>query len=253
MKSDMRRKIILDMVRQEGSVTLAQLQERLSDVAEITLRRDLEALDRERQLVRIRGGAKSLEAILGVYEDSYANRLVNNAEEKHLIAQKAVRLFRPKTSIFLDSGSTAFCLAALMPDEECVITTPGITCAMELSKLQKPKLRMLGGVINKNSFSVNGDVSVAEAADLNFNIAFLGATGYIPGVGFVTSVTEDYMLKKTVVENSQKVVMLVDSTKVGKLSTYTVAPLGKVDTVVTDGRFREEDLAVLRDAGITVL
>lgn len=253
MKNDTRRRLILDIVRREGSVTLARLQEQLPDVAEITIRRDLEALDRQRRLVRIRGGAKSLESILGISEDSYANRLVNNVEEKRLIAQKAVKLLRPKISVFLDSGSTAYCLACIMPDEEYFITTSGITCAMELSKLQRPHLRMLGGVVNKNSFSVNGDVSVAELSDLNFNIAFLGATGYIPGRGFVTSVPEDYMLKKTVVENSRQVVMLVDSTKVGKLSTYTIAPLCRVDMVVVDDGFREEELAAIREAGVTVL
>lgn len=253
MKSDIRKKVILDIVRREGSVTLSRLQEQLPDVAEITLRRDLEALDRERQLVRIRGGAKSLESILGISEDSYANRLVSNVEKKRLIAQKAVGLLRPKISVFLDSGTTAYCLACIVPDEEYIITTSGITCAMELSKLPKPRLRMLGGSVNKNSFSVNGDVSVAELTDLNFNIAFLGSTGYIPGRGFVTSVEEDYMLKKTVVENSQQVVMLVDSTKVGKLGTYTIAPLSKVDTVVVDDGFREEDLAAIRAAGVAIL
>ena len=82
MKNSSRREIIVDKVRQQGSVTLAELMQALPEVSETTLRRDLEALDRERQLVRVRGGAKSLESLLSVMEDSYANRLVTHAESR---------------------------------------------------------------------------------------------------------------------------------------------------------------------------
>jgi DeoR family transcriptional regulator of aga operon len=253
MRNDERRKHIVELVRQKGNVTMAQLQKALPNVSEITLRRDLETLDKERQLVRIRGGAKSLESILSVWEDSYSNRMVSNLEEKQDIARKAAALIMPKTSIYLDSGSTAFCLASLIPDFECVITTTGITCALELSKLRYPLVQMPGGFINKNSFSLNGDTSVTYLDHLNFNIAFLGVTGYIPGKYFVTSVAEDYMLKRTVMKSSQKVVVLMDSSKLDKLGAYTIARLDEVSTVVTDGHMDRDLVIAMERKGITVL
>ena len=186
-------------------------------------------------------------------EDSYANRLVTHAEEKRIIAQKAVRLVEPKTSLYLDSGSTAFCLASLFPDIPCVVTTSGLTCAMELSKLQNPTLQMPGGLMNKNSYSVNGDVSVSTVGQLNFNMAFLGVTGYLSGGRFVTSVAEDYLLKRTVVANSQRVIILMDSSKVGKVGTYTIASVDDVDTIVTDGSLPSKEVSFLESKGIIVL
>ena len=253
MKSEERRKLITEIVKREGRVTLSKLHESMPEISEITLRRDLDVLDKKQKLVRIRGGAKSLESILNAWEDPYANRMVSNAEEKLLIAQKAVKLLSPKTSIYLDSGSTAFSLASIIPDEEYIITTTGITCALELSKLNRPIIQMPGGIVNKNSFSLNGNSMLPYLSDMNFNIAFIGVTGYIPGKRFVTGIPEDYMLKKTVVKNSRRVVILMDSSKVGILGTYTIAELEEVDTVISDDKLDAEVAAVMERRGVKVL
>lgn len=248
-----RRAAIVDLVRQEGNITINQLREALPEVSEITIRRDLEALDKERQLVRVRGGAKSLEFILSVHEDFYTNRLVSNTDAKQLIAHKAVKLLQPKDSVYLDSGSTAFFLSGLIPDLELVITTTGLTCAIELAKLHNVSLQIPGGMVNKNSFSVNGDVSVAALKSINFNTAFLGITGYLSDGRFVTSVAEDFLLKKTVVANSQQVVILMDSSKVGKLGAYTIATLDEVDVVICDEELPVSIRSKMESKGIIVI
>ena len=79
MRSSERQQIILNMVKAESHITLSQIKEKFPDISDITIRRDLEYMDKERMLVRIRGGAKSLESIIGgAWEDSYQNRLLEH-------------------------------------------------------------------------------------------------------------------------------------------------------------------------------
>lgn len=81
----------------------------------MTLRTDLKALDNTNQIIRIHGGAKSVQVVVGT-DDFLNKRSFRNIKEKQIIAEKAINLLKPDTTIFLDSGSTATILASLFPD-----------------------------------------------------------------------------------------------------------------------------------------
>jgi DeoR family transcriptional regulator of aga operon len=253
LKSAERQSIILDLLRTNKQISVQQIKEQMPDVADITIRRDLEAMDREKQLVRVRGGAKSLESILSVWEDSYPNRMRDHMAQKKEIGRKAASLISSHTSIFLDSGSTAMSLADCMPDMEIEVFTTGLTCALELARLKNVNIQMLGGKVNKNSYSVNGDASVIRAQALHFQISFMGVTGYIPGRGFITRVADDFALKQTIVHNSQKTVVIFDSSKVGQDGTYTFASMDEIDVAVTDADLPREAKEDLLRYGIEIL
>lgn len=253
MKKEERQKKILELVRSKGQVDFKELQSCFPDVAEITIRRDLEILDKEKLLVRVRGGAKSLESILNAWEDAFPNRMMEHKKEKLLIAEKAAKLIEEHQSVFLDSGSTATYLAQAIPDMEIEIFTTGLTCAMELCNLQKAMIQIIGGRTNRNSYSTHGDVSVAQILPLRFQIAFLGATGYIPGWGFVTTVADDYILKRMIVQNSKKVVIILDSSKENKDGTYLFAGLEDVDVIVGDGKFSQRAIEDFKKNNIVIL
>jgi DeoR family transcriptional regulator of aga operon len=240
MKRAERRKVIHELVRAKGQVDFQELKKCIPDVSDITIRRDLEAMDNERLLVRISGGAKSLESIISTWEEAFPNRMMEHKQEKQMIAEKAVALIEAHQSVFLDSGSTATYLAEAITDIELEIFTTGLTCAMELASSQKARVQLIGGRVNQNSYSINGDVSVAQILPLHFQIAFLGATGYIPGRGFVTTVADDYILKRTIVQNSKKVVIILDSSKEGKEGTYLFASLTDVDVIAGDGQLSQK-------------
>lgn len=254
MRSSERQQIILNMVKAESHITLSQIKEKFPDISDITIRRDLEYMDKERMLVRIRGGAKSLESIIGgAWEDSYQNRLLEHADEKKKIAEKAVTLLKPKSSVFLDSGSTAFCMAEIIPDIPMDIMTSGITCALQLSGLKEARVQMLGGSVNTNSYSVTGEVSVDGIRQRFFSIAFLGVTGYMIGRGFVTTVADDWLLKKQIAHNCDKLVILMDSSKVGKEGSYIFAETGEADIVISDDRLAREAKYDLKGHGVSIL
>ena len=180
---EQRRNQIVELVNRKGSISFAQLKEAFPSVSEMTLRTDLKALDEARRVVRVHGGVKSVEQVVGT-DDLLSRRSARNAEAKQIIAEKATALLRPNTTLFLDSGSTATAVARCIPDQPMLIYTSGLSCAMELAKLEKPHVSLPGGSLNRFSMSVCGAQSIQTMEGINFDLLLLGVTSYSPETGF---------------------------------------------------------------------
>ena len=130
---EMRRDAIVQLINENGTVSFAQIKKAFPNVSEMTLRTDLKILDEEKKILRVHGGAKSVQVIIGT--DDFLNRKsVRNIPEKQEIAKKALALLHPDTTFFLDSGSTATVLARQIPDQSYLIYTTGLSCATELAE-----------------------------------------------------------------------------------------------------------------------
>ena len=141
---EMRRDAIVQLVNEKGSVRFSQIKEAFPNVSEMTLRTDLKALDEEKKILRVHGGARSVQVIIGT--DGFLNRKsVHNISEKQEIARKALTLLHPDTTIFLDSGSTTTAFARQIPDRSYLIYTTGLSCATELANLSKPTVMLRAG------------------------------------------------------------------------------------------------------------
>ena len=90
---EQRRNAIVELVNREGSLSFVQLKEAFPSVSEMTLRTDLKALDQARRVVRVHGGVKSVEVVVGT-DDQFGRRTARNASEKQIIAEKAAALLR---------------------------------------------------------------------------------------------------------------------------------------------------------------
>lgn len=233
MKMQERRQSMVSVINQEGSVSFAALKEAFPHVSEMTLRRDLESLDREKQIIRIHGGAKSVEVAIGT-DDLFFKRTTRAAGAKRLIAQKAAALVSENTSVFIDSGTTATEFARAFPDGRYLVFTSGLSCAMELARLTQAQVYIVGGRFNPSSLSVCGSRSLSYLENVSFQTAFLGVTGYMSGRGFTCGSEEECELKRAVIRRSEKVILLMDANKVGITSTFTFCDLDDVDTVVSD-------------------
>lgn len=88
---EQRRNAIVELVNREGSLSFVQLKEAFPSVSEMTLRTDLKALDQARRVVRVHGGVKSVEVVVGT-DDQFGRRTARNASEKQIIAEKAAAL-----------------------------------------------------------------------------------------------------------------------------------------------------------------
>lgn len=111
---EIRRNAIIELINTHGTVKFSQIKKAFPNVSDMTLRTDLKALDDANQIIRIHGGAKSVQVVVGT-DDFLNKRSFRNRKEKQMIAEKALSLLRPDTTIFLDSGSTATILASLFP------------------------------------------------------------------------------------------------------------------------------------------
>lgn len=249
---EQRRNQIVELVNRKGSISFAQLKEAFPSVSEMTLRTDLKALDEARRVVRVHGGVKSVEQVVGT-DDLLSRRSARNAEAKQIIAEKAAALLRPNTTLFLDSGSTTTAVARCIPDQPMLIYTSGLSCAMELAKLEKPHVSLPGGNLNRFSMSVCGAQSVQTLEGINFDLMLLGVTSYSPDTGFTCGVEDEARLKQTVLRRSEQKAVLLDSSKIGLKSTFHICDLSDVDIIISDGKLPTEFLQACKAAGATVL
>ena len=249
---EMRRDAIVQLINEKGTVSFAQIKKEFSNVSEMTLRTDLKSLDAEKRILRVHGGAKSVQIIIGT--DDFLNRKsVINIPEKREIAEKALNLLRPDTTFFLDSGSTATVFARHIPDQSYLIYTTGLSCATELANLSRPTVMLPGGKLNRYSQSVFGFSTIKELERVNFDQAFLGVTGFHPSVGFSCGISDEALLKQTAIRKSSQVIALMDSSKIGVKCTFSFCGLSEIDIVVSDGKLPGEFLDECRKYGVQVL
>lgn len=239
MNKEQRREKMVEIINREGSISFAKLKENFLQVSEMTLRRDLEFLDRNKRIIRTHGGARSVDVLVGT-DDLYIKRNTRNTAEKIIIAEKAVQLLQENTTIFLDSGTTCTEFARLLPDGPYMIFTSSLSCALELCRLQRAQVHFIGGRVNTASLCVNGAMTMQNLSHINFQTAFLGVTGYISSRGFTCGAEEDCALKRLAISRAEKVVMLMDTQKVGLTSSFTFAGLEDTDVVVSDGLLPEK-------------
>ena len=236
---DERRDAIVALVNEKSNITFAELKKRFPQVSDMTIRTDLKALDEAKRIVRVHGGAKSVEQVIG-NDDLLGKRAVRNVEAKQLIAEKAVKLVRPNTTVFIDSGSTTTLMANLFPDVQCVIFTNSLSGGIELSKLTKARVYIVGGLLNRNSLSVVGYSALKEMDPVNYDMAFLGATSYDDQLGFTCESAEDNAIKRMAISKSVQNIILMDASKLGRRGSFTIGQLNEVTDVVMDGNVPDD-------------
>lgn len=252
MKAAERYNLIEQIINKEGTASFATLKKSFPNISDMTLRRDLEYLDREKRLIRVHGGARSVQATVGA-EESYRSRNALHMERKKAIAEKAAVLLRPNTAIFIDSGTTTTELCRHIPQEHYLIYTSGITCALELKRLEKAEIFMVGGRLNTSSLSTNGSDAIAYIENLHFNLAILGSTGFDIKYGFTCENNDDARLKRDAIKHADRSIVLMDSSKQGRVSTYVFASVDEIETVVTDDNLDDDYVKHFIGKGIHVV
>lgn len=247
-----RREQIVEFINREGNVTFAQLKNEFPDVSEMTLRTDLKTLDKQRQIIRVHGGARSVGFAVGT-DDLITRRVERRSQEKTIIARKALSLIHPGHTIFIDSGSTTTALASEMEDMELLVFTNSITVAAELADLEQVMTFFVGGRLNRYSMSTTGGRAIKLIHELTFDQVFLGITGYQRGEGFSVGSDDEAVFKATLVERSHRQIVLMDSSKENRPSTFRAFGLPDIHTVVSDGGLSDDFVSACADAKVTLL
>ncbi len=248
-----RRDAIMDLLNTKGEVYLKDLEELFPDCSSMTLRRDLKYFEENGYVKRTRGGAVALSMLSMTAEDVYSRRALENTAAKSLIARKALSYIEGGRSFYLDSGTTLMLFAKEIPDDYFSILTSGPNIALELIKKSKPNVMMIGGQLNRNTISVSGANATSFLSGVNIDTAFMAASGFSLQNGFTSGTYSECELKQEVLKRASSVIMLMDSTKIGKSLPYTFGSLRDIDVLVADDNMPEDLKTAAAENGVTVI
>lgn len=248
-----RRDAIMDLLNTKGEVYLKDLEELFPDCSSMTLRRDLKYFEENGYVKRTRGGAVALSMLSMTAEDVYSRRALENTAAKSLIARKALSYIEGGRSFYLDSGTTLMLFAKEIPDDYFSILTSGPNIALELIKKSKPNVMMIGGQLNRNTISVSGANATSFLSGVNIDTAFMAASGFSLQNGFTSGTYSECELKQEVLKRASSVIMLMDSTKIGKSLPYTFGSLRDIDVLVADDNMPEDLKTAAAENGVTII
>jgi len=244
-----RRQSLLDILRKQPGLRVPELALVL-DISEGTVRNDLNALEQQGLLMRVHGGAV-LNQQDQFQNTSFVRRHQQNAAAKLAIAREAAALVTDGDSILLDASTTAYYFAkALSERRRLRVMTNGFEVARELAQNSTNTVILLGGVVNNESSSVTGLLSEHIIEELHIQKAFLSCSGFSLERGMTEVHLAEAQLKRKVIESSQQLFALVDSSKFGKEDLTSFARPEKIDRLFTDQHLSSDWSERLRQAGI---
>jgi DeoR family transcriptional regulator, fructose operon transcriptional repressor len=248
-----RQQAIAGLVTQRGRVAVTAVAEHFGVTTE-TVRRDLAVLERAGMLRRVHGGAVPA-GTLTMTEPALGERRTTRIEAKRRIAAAALSLLPGNHgSVILDGGSTTAALAELVPSDRPLVTvTNSVPIAARLAGSPGVELHLLGGRVRGITQTAVGESTVRALADLRADVVFLGTNGISSGHGFSTPDAAEAAVKQAMARAGQRVVVLGDSSKIGREHLVRFATVEDVDVLVTDDEADPAVVAELEFSGIEVL
>ena len=245
-----RQERIKEYVERENVVTIKQLQNMFPNVSLMTIHRDLDVLVDEGAVVKFRGGAKS---VRHSGDPEFNVRMRDNNAGKLIIAQKAMTLIQPHTSVFLDASTTNLALARCLPDINLNIFTTGPSIALELCRLHNPVVTLCCGTINRKNLALSGQNTLEMLEKINIDQAFIGVSGCSVEAGFTCGTEGDMLVKRLVIQKARTSVAMCSREKLSCLMPYTFANLSDVDYLISDEPMPESFVEAARAAGVQLL
>jgi DeoR family transcriptional regulator, deoxyribose operon repressor len=256
MKPRMERlKIISNALKVRKAATIRELAEILS-VSEMTVRRDLGVLEEQGMVKLIHGGAIFCtpgKGVKGLDSSSFYLDRDDDLyyEQKIRIARKAASMIQPKDVIFIDAGSTTECMCEFTPGNTTIISY-SLNILYNIYDQIDCEIIFCGGYFHNSTMMFECPQSVELICQNRANKAFLSARGVSDEFGVTTSNRYEIDIKRAAINSSQERILLVDSSKMGKVRPVFMADLDSFDAIITDDGISEEFAAVIRARDIVL-
>jgi DeoR/GlpR family transcriptional regulator of sugar metabolism len=236
---------ILDRLRTDGAVRVSDLMRELG-VSDMTVRRDLEALEDQGHLVKVHGGATLLRDS-AVHEPGFDTKRTLEHEAKLAIARRAATLVEPGMAIAISAGSTTYEVSRRLAEvPRLTVVTNSVPAAEVLYHGgRSDQTIILSGGMRTPSDALVGPVAVSALRAVNVDIVFLGVHGMHQRAGFTTPNMLESETNQALIETGGRLVVTADHTKWGIAGVSTIARLGQADTVITDRGLAPEAQAIL--------
>lgn len=250
LSSEARRDRIIEELRRHDEVTVGRLSELLR-VSDVTIRKDLQQLEDQGYLTRVRGGA--VFSGRGQLELRFAARQQLGLEEKRRLAARAVDFVQPGATIFLDGSTTVFQMTRLLRQVQgLTVITNGLYAALELSFASEITTIVVGGILRKQSSSLVDLLTPELLRRLHVDVAFLSCRGFTVAHGLMESDLREAQLKRSMAQAAKQVVALVDCSKVGYTYMASSVLSEEIDTLLIDSGLDDETQRELHQMGVSV-
>lgn len=249
-----RRLQIAQQVQDQGSVRVAALMHAYQ-VSDTAIRRDLEILEAQGRLRRIHGGAVA--ASRSQASHLFQAKARQRAAEKARLGLAAAGLVHPGESVILDSGTTILQVAHSLPKlvtgpTLLTIVTNSLPVVAELQEYSFIQLNLLGGIILPEFQATVGPQAVANLRRVQVDKAFIGCDGLTVSHGLTIPHMLVAEVERAMVEVARQVIVVADSSKLGRVGFTQIAPLSAVQRLITDADAPPDLVAEIQEAGVQV-
>lgn len=243
-----RRQAVAALVLERGEVSLAEMAEYFA-VSQMTIRRDLEALEETGVLRRVMGGA--IPAVNRFHEPPIRERALHALPAKRAIGAAAAALIEDGETIIVDVGTTALeCARALARSQRLTVVTPSLQVAQALAYAPSIRTHLVGGRLRPGEMSVVGPWATDALEQLNCDAVFLGVGGVHPERGVTEYNLDDSRVKTAAIRSARRCIVLADQTKLGRVTFAHVAPVSAVTTLISDAPADHPVARELQERGI---
>lgn len=244
-----RQEQIFEHVLQQGSVAAKELAE-IFDVSLMTVHRDLDELERQGLLRKMRGKVTAQPS--GLFESTVGYRLRMASREKMSLARFALTQIEPGQSIIMDDSTTVLPLANLLPGRAPLTVITNFRMALnELSGVRSINLISLGGEYSPSYDAYFGVICEQALASLSADVSFT-STSAVSGTTAYHQHQQEVRVKRAIMDASDRNILLLDHTKFGKKALHRLIPLENYDLVAVDSNIDQTHLKELREHSLPV-
>jgi DeoR/GlpR family transcriptional regulator of sugar metabolism len=246
-----RREKIMELLLEDGSAKVLNLA-KLFKVTEVTIRQDLEKLEKDGLIIREHGGAylKNIKDQVQTFSITHQD----NLDKKGLIADKCLEFIEPGDTIILDSGSTTTEIAKRLKGwKNLTVITNALNIALILGAESGIEVIVTGGEFKPPTLSLTGQKAADFFKGLYAQKLFLATAGISLKAGLTYPSISDLVVKKAMIDAATTTYLVADSTKMGKDAFASLGALSLIDFIITDSAVEEKHKQLFKDHQIELI
>jgi DeoR/GlpR family transcriptional regulator of sugar metabolism len=251
MLANQRRDKIYELIQEDGSAKVINLA-KIFKVTEVTIRQDLEKLEKDGLVIKEHGGAFLKDIKDQVQSFSLGHK--ENIDKKELIAKKCMEYIENGDTIILDSGSTTTEIAKLLKGfTSLTVITNALNIALLLGADPGIEVIVTGGEFKPPTLSLTGQKAADSFKGLYVQKLFLATAGISLKAGLTYPSISDLVVKKAMIEAADTTYLVADSTKIGKSAFASLGALSLIDFIITDNCIEEKHKEIFKDNEIELI
>lgn len=253
-----RREKIIDILKTKDYAEFQYLSEKFN-VSEMTIRRDIDKLDKENRVTRVYGGVRLKALSDREWESPIEIRKVTNSLAKRMISKEAINFINDGDVIAFDASTTALELSRFIKFERKVtVVTNNLNIAIELAEDPDIPVILLGGFVRRTSLSVIGSGMSKYLESINIDKAFISCKSFNYSDGVTDFLMDEGEAKQAIIKRSAEIFLLADQSKINTIAFFKICDAQQIDFLITDNSVehtpeQQECLRQYEDIGVHVV